>query len=449
MDKATAQTRAFEVTHRLVLSIAVPMTLGYLTTPLLGLTDTAVVGHLGDPASLGGLAIGALLFDLLYGSLSFLRTATTGLVAQAFGRGDEREQQAVFWRAFISSLGLGVLMLLLTPLIVRFAPPLMSDDPAVISATRTYFGLRALTSPATFANYAILGFVLGRGEGMLGLKLQILLNGTNILLTLCLGLWLGLGVTGVALGTAGAELIAAGVGLAVIVTRFRRTPMKPRREEILDRRQFTALFKLNGDILIRSLVLNAAFALMTRLGSNQGAVTLAANAVLMNIFMLSAFFLDGLAGAAEQLSGRAVGAAYRPAFRRALILTGGWSLAISLLITLLFLVAGSPLIALMTTSPDVRSLAGTYLPWAALTAISGAIAFQMDGVYIGATWSRDMRNRMLGAFAGYCVSLAILIPLFGNHGLWAALHVFLLLRGGLLVARLPAKMHQTFESKGP
>ncbi len=122
--------------------------------------------------------------------MSFLRTATTGLVAQAFGRGDEREQQAVFWRAFVSSLGLGALMLLLTPLIVRFAPPLMSDDPAVMDATRTYFGLRALTSPATFTNFAILGFVLGRGEGMLGLKLQILLNGTNILLTLCLGLWL-------------------------------------------------------------------------------------------------------------------------------------------------------------------------------------------------------------------------------------------------------------------
>ncbi len=204
-------------------------------------------------------------------------------------------------------------------------------------------------------------------------------------------------------------MIAAGVGLAVIITRFRRTPTRPRRAEILDRRQFTALFKLNGDILIRSLVLNAAFALMTRLGSNQGAVTLAANAVLMNIFMLSAFFLDGLAGAAEQLSGRAVGAAYRHAFRRALILTGGWSLAISLLITLLFLMVGTPLIALMTTAPDVRTVAATYLPWAALTAISGAIAFQMDGVYIGATWSRDMRNRMLGAFGR-------LLPQFGIPG---------------------------------
>jgi putative MATE family efflux protein len=437
---------AFNVTHRLVLSIALPMTLGYLTTPLIGLTDTAVVGRLGDAAALAGLAIGALLFDLLYGSLSFLRTATTGLVAQAFGRGDAREEQAVFWRALLSSLGLGVLMLALAPAIIHYAPSMIASDAAVISATQTYFTIRVLTSPATFANFVILGFVLGRGEGVLGLKLQILLNGCNILLTLLLGLGLGWGVQGVALGTAGAELIAAAAGLLIIIRRYRTSPLRPSRAEILDPSRFKALFRLNGDILIRSLVLNAAFALMARLGGGQGAVTLAANAVLMNVFMLASFFLDGLAGAAEQLTGRSVGAGSLAAFRRAVLFTGGWSLAISLVIAAVFMVIGDPLIRLLTTSPDVRQMAGLYLPWAALTAVTGAIAFQMDGVFIGATWSREMRNMMLLAFIGYCVSLAALVPLFGNHGLWVSLHLFLLCRGGFLAAMLPARVRRSFRT---
>lgn len=219
MSDYSSNPLAFRVTHRLVLSIALPMTLGYLTTPLLGLTDTAVVGQLGDPAALAGLAIGAILFDLLYGSLSFLRTATTGLVAQAFGRQDLREEQAVFLRSLIGAFGLGAIMLTLSPLIWAYAPALMTDDPAVINATQTYFAIRVLTSPATFANFTVLGYVLGRAQGVLGLKLQILLNGANIILTLILGLWLGLGITGVALGTAGAEVIGMIVGLSIIFFR--------------------------------------------------------------------------------------------------------------------------------------------------------------------------------------------------------------------------------------
>ncbi|WP_442792868.1 MATE family efflux transporter [Rhizobium sp. SL86] len=443
MSDLSSNPLAFRVTHRLVLSIALPMTLGYLTTPLLGLTDTAVVGQLGDPAALAGLAIGAILFDLLYGSLSFLRTATTGLVAQAFGRQDRREEQAVFLRSLIGAFGLGAIMLLFAPLIWRYAPALMSDDPAVIAATQTYFAVRVLTSPATFANFTVLGYVLGRGQGVLGLKLQILLNGANIILTLILGLWLGLGITGVALGTAGAELIAMIAGLTIILPRM-RGGNRPSRTELFDRRKLSALFRLNGDILIRSLVLNGAFALMTRIGSSEGAVTLAANAVLMNLFMIASFFLDGLAGAAEQLSGRAVGANDRPSFARALRLTGGWSLGMGAALVALFLLIGPLVIAVLSTSVAVRETAALYLPLAALTGITGALAFHMDGIFIGATWSREMRNMMLASLAGYCASLALLVPAFGNTGLWISLNLFLLMRGGFLALLLPRKTASTF-----
>lgn len=354
------------MTHRLVLGIAIPMTLGFLTTPLLGLTDTAVVGHLGKPEALAGLAIGAILFDLIYGSLSFLRTSTTGLVAQAFGRGDRHEQQAVFWRALLSALALGLFMLALSPLILAFAPDLMTSDPAVAEVTRQYFGIRVLTSPATFANFAILGFVLGRGQGVLGLTLQIILNGTNIVLAILFGLILGWGVAGVAWATAAAEASAVAIGLVILSRQFSAAD-RPSRAEIFDTAKLKQLFQLNADILIRSLILNGAFALLTRVGSGFGAVTLAANAVLMNIFMLSAFFLDGLAGAAEQLAGRAVGAQYRPSFNRALKLTGLWSFAMAAIVGLFFITFGEPIIHLLTTSEEVRQEAYTYLAWAAVT----------------------------------------------------------------------------------
>jgi len=175
-------------------------------------------------------------------------------------------------------------------------------------------------------------------------------------------------------------------------------------------------------------------------------VTLAANAVLMNIFMLSAFFLDGLAGAAEQLAGRAVGAQYRPSFDRALKLTGLWSFAMAGVVGLFFITFGQPIIHLLTTSEEVRQEAGTYLAWAALTGLTGALAFQMDGVFIGATWSREMRNMMLASFIGYCASLALFVPLIGNHGLWLSLNLFLFMRGIFLAAMVPRKARQSFVS---
>ncbi|MGE7370659.1 MATE family efflux transporter [Neorhizobium sp. NPDC001467] len=437
--------RPFAVTHASVLSIAVPMTIGYLTTPLLGLTATAVVGRLGNPAALAGLAIGAILFDLIFGSLSFFRTSTTGLTAQAFGRGDAREQQAVFWRAFISAIGLGFLMLMATPLILAYAPGLMTGDTSVADVTRHYFGIRVLSSPATFINFAILGYVLGRGQGTLALFLQIVINGSNIILSIFLGLHLGWGVDGVAWGTVSAEVIGAMVGMIVVFRQFRTMPSeRPGLADILDRARLVALFQLNADILIRSLVLNCAYAIMTRVGSSFGAVTLAANAVLMNVFLLCSFFLDGLAGAAEQLAGRSLGARYRPAFDRALKLTALWSFAMAGGLALFFLAFGASMIDLLTTSPEVRAEALSHLGWAAVTGLTGALAFQLDGVYIGATWSRTMRNMMLASLAGFCLAVAVLVPAFGNHGLWLAINLFLGLRGLLLLAMLPSRTHQSF-----
>ena len=438
-----AHGRTFTVTHKLVLSIAVPMTLAYLTTPLLGLTDTAVVGQFGDPVLLGGLAAGAIVFDLVFTTFNFLRSGTTGLVAQAYGRGDARAEQAWFWRAYAVSILIGLATIAAAPLIAWVGAWFIGGGEGVTSAMRTYVLIRLLSAPVALANYAILGYVLGRGEALLGLFLQIVLNGCNIALSIWLGLGLGWGLEGVAWGTVGGETIAFVVGTLIVLRRFSRLP-NPRRAELLDPAALRQMVAVNRDIMIRSFVLLGAFALFTRQGAQLGTLTLAANAVLMNFFLVAGYFLDGFATAAEQLAGRAVGARHKPAFGDAVRLSSIWGFAMAGIATVIGLTFGNDLVAIVTTSEDVRAVAALYLPWAAFTAVSGVLAFQMDGVYIGATWSRDMRNMMLLSFALFLAALYALPAFFGNHGLWAALHVFLVVRGFSLGAILPARMRATF-----
>jgi putative MATE family efflux protein len=440
---STINPGSFVVTNRSVLAISVPMTLAYLTTPMLGLVDTAVVGQFGDAALLGGLAAGALVFDVVFTSFNFLRSGTTGLVAQAYGRGDVLEEQAVFWRAMLIAVVAGIVLAALAPLFAVGGQWFMGAEPRVSEAMAVYIRIRLLAAPFSLINYAILGYVLGRGEGGLGLMLQLVLNSINMALCLLLGLKLGWGVAGVAWATVAGEFLAMLLGLAIVVRRFRAAPPLP-RHRLLDTDAFLRMLSLNRDIMIRSFSLLAAFALFTRQGAQFGTVTLAANAVLMNFFLVAGYFLDGFATAAEQLAGRAVGARAAVPFRRAVKLTLLWGFGLAGAATLVLLIAGADLVALVTTSPEVRSVADIYLPWAALTALSGVLAFQMDGVFIGATWSRDMRNMMLLSFLAFTAALLTLGPVFGNSGLWAALHVFLLVRGFSLLAILRLRIRTAF-----
>jgi MATE family multidrug resistance protein len=439
----STDARAFTVTHRLVLSIAVPMTLAYLTTPLLGITDTAVVGQFGDAAMLGGLAAGAIVFDLVFATFNFLRSGTSGLVAQAFGASDGRAEQAWFWRAFAIALAIGIVLALAGPAIAWAGTLFIAGEPAVNAAMSSYVVIRLLCAPFALANYAILGYVLGRGEGMLGLTLQVVLNGANIALSVWLGLVLGWGIEGVAWGTVWAEMFACLIGLAVVFRRFGRLPRLP-LALLLDRVALKRMLAVNGDIMIRSFVLLSAFALFARQGAQLGTLTLAANAVLMNFFLVAGYFLDGFATAAEQLAGRSVGARQRQSFVDAIRLTGLWGFVLSGAVAMLAILFGDALVAFVTTAPGVREQAALYLAWAAFTAVSGVLAFQMDGVFIGATWSRDMRNMMLLSFALFLAALVTLPRFYGNHGLWASLHVFLIARGLSLSALVPSRLRRTF-----
>ncbi len=439
----SSQTKQFEITHKSVLQLAIPMTLAYITTPLLGLVDTAVVGRLGVEALIGGLAVGAIIIDLVFTTFNFLRSGTTGLTAQAFGAEDEKEKQAILFRALAIALSSGFIMALLSPIIVMLGLWFIAPSEAVAEATKTYFLIRMLSAPFSLGNYVIVGWLLGLGRSYMTLAIQVLLNGTNILFSIYLGLVLEWGIEGVAIATIIGEVLAFFVG-AYVCWRMLDHSIRPSRKRIMDRPAWLRLVNLNADIMLRSFTLLFAFAYFTAQGAGFGDTTLAANAILMHFFLISGYFLDGLATAAEQIVGRSIGAKFKHGFWRGFKLTLLWSTIMAFVCSFIFWLAGPSLIAILTTIPEVRQEALIYLAWAAFIPLSGMLAFHMDGVFIGATWSRDMSIMMVVSLIGYlCVWWLVKEPL-GNHGLWLALHSFVIFRGLTLSARLSPKVHQTF-----
>jgi MATE family multidrug resistance protein len=442
MDQAVAGPRRIEVTHRRMLLIALPMTVSHMTTPLLGLVDATVIGRLGEAHLLGAVALGAVIFDFLLWSFGSLRMATAGLTAQAVGAGDGHEVNRTLARALLVSLIAGFALVLLQWPIGTAAFRLAGASEAVTIALSSYFTVRIWSAPFTLANYAILGSTLGRGRTDLGLMLQVAINLVNIALTAALVMGLGFGVTGAALGTAVAEVIGVGLGILVL-RRLGSNPFSVTRGEILDRAAMLRTLAVNRDIMIRTMALLLAFAIFSAQGARSGDVTLAANAVLYNMFLIGGYFLDGFATAAETLCGQSIGARDERAFRRSIALSLMWSLGFGLVVSAMFLAGGGLFVDFVSTSPEVRSHAREYLVFAALTPLVGATAFAFDGIYIGATWTRPMRNLMLLAFGVFGATLLVAQGL-GNTGLWIALLIFLGVRGLGQACLYPRLTRQVF-----
>jgi MATE family multidrug resistance protein len=420
-----------------MLALALPMTLSHVTTPLLGLVDATVIGRLGEAHLLGAVALGAVIFDFLFWSFGSLRMATAGLTAQATGAGNAREVDRTLARALVVAVAAGLGLVLLQWPIAALAFRLAGASEAVNEALATYFFVRIWAAPVTLANYVILGSTLGRGRTDLGLVLQVAINLANIVLTVALVIGFGYGIAGAAVGTALAELFGAGLGILVL-RRLGSNPFAVAWGEILDRTAMVRTLAVNRDIMIRTMALAAAFAIFTAMGARSGDVTLAANAVLYNMFLIGGYFLDGFATAAETLCGQSIGARNERAFRRSMSLSLVWSLGFGLAVSGAFLVGGGWFIDFVSTNPEVRAYARDYLIFAALTPLFGAVAFAYDGIYIGATWTRALRDLMLLAFAAYG-ALLLLVQDLGNAGLWTAFLVFLAVRGigqALLAPRL-------------
>ena len=408
-----------------------------VSTPLLGAIDTAVVGQIPDPAYIGAVAIGSLVFTFVFWAFGFLRMGTTGLTAQALGANDTQELAASLGRSLVIALAAGLLLITLQWPLREIAFALIEGSPRVEALARDYVGIRIWAAPATFANYALLGWFIGLGRTDIGLVLQLLLNLTNMALDVLFVLGFGWDVRGVALGTVLAEMLAATVGLVLAARHVRRLGARWSWPRLLQREALKRTLVVNGDIMVRSLALIAVFVWFMAQGARQGDVRLAANAVLMQFISMSAYFLDGLAFAAEALVGRAIGAGRRAMFSSAARLTTVWAVAVAGLLSLLLALLGGACIDLLTVDPGVRGAARDYLPWAAGAPLLGVWAFQLDGIFIGATRTADMRRAMLLSLGIFLAAWWALLP-WGNHGLWAALYVHYLARTATLSWYYPA-----------
>ena len=427
----------YGITHKRVLSIALPIVISNATVPILGAVDTGVIGQLGGAAPIGAVGIGAIILGALYWIFGFLRMGTVGLTSQALGGGDAQEVRALFFR----SIGIGVLagMAFITFQIPIFTGAfwIAPASAEVEDLARAYMSIRVWSAPAAIAIYGLSGWLIAQERTRAVLMVQLFMNVTNIILDFWFVLGLGLGVEGVAVATLIAEWGGLGLGLYLCRQVFRGLALSL-WQQIVNRRRLIHMMQVNGDILIRSVLLQAGFVSFLFFGAELGDVTLAANQVLLQFVYLASYAMDGFVFAAESLVGQAMGARAVAQLRRGASVTAVWAFGSALVLAAGFWIVGPFVIDVMAKDPTVQEAARLYLPHMVAAPLLGALAWMLDGVFIGATRTQDMRNMMILSFLGYCGLVLLLLPSFGNHGLWMALNGFFILRGVSLAFRYPA-----------
>lgn len=414
-------------THQRVWALAAPMLLCNLSVPLVTLVDSAVVGHLPEAQQLAAVAIGGSLYGLLVGLMGFLRMGTSGFSAQACGRGDGAQLRQTLLQGLLLALGWALLLGLLSLPFSDLALSLMQPSAQLDELARSYFYIRMLGLPAALANYALIGWLLGTQNARAPLLIMLATNLLNALLSIVFVLGLDWGVAGAAQAAVVAEYSGLLLGLWLTRRALRQFPGRANWHALRHWLSWRPLLALNRDILIRTLALHLVFFLLTVQGTRLGTSTVAANALLINGLMLSAFALDGLANAVEALCGHAIGARDGLTLKRTLVVAGGWSVLLSLVFALALLLGGQLFINLQSDIPSVRAVAYSYVPYLAALPLLSVCSYLLDGLFIGAIRAREMRDAMLLA-VGLSLPLAWLLQDLGNHGLWLALLAFMLLR---------------------
>ena len=434
-----------KVTTSQVFAIAGPAMIANLTTPLIGIVSTTAIGRLGDPALLGGVAMASVIFDCIFWLFAFLRMSTVGFTAQALGAGEASELRAFLARGLILAAVIGAGLIILQVPLATSLLEAMGGSADVTRAAKTYFVIRIWSAPLALANYVVLGWLIGQARAMLALAIQIAINLVNMAVTMVLVLGLGAGIAGAAI----AAVVAEGAGFLIgllIAAHLTSGGIAVPAKMLFDRTKLMRMLSVNRDIMIRTAALIAAFLFFTAQGARAGDITLAANAVLNNFLLVAAFFLDGLANAAEQLCGRAYGARDKSAFSGATRLVVAWGFGFALVVSLVFTLFGPRLIDIMSSAEEVRRTARIYLIFVVISPLLSVFAFAFDGVYIGATWARDMRNLMVLSLLMFLTAWLALRE-FGNAGLWGAMLAFYAARGGLEAARYPALLKASFAAE--
>lgn len=409
-----------------ILAIAVPSIVANITTPLLGLVDMAIVGHMGSPAFMAAIALGGTMFSMIYWVFAFLRMGTSGMTAQAYGAGDRGQRDAWLYRAMAVAMLIGLLLIALQSPISRAMLHFFGGDEVTSALATRYFDVLIYGAPATMGLYVLNGWMIGVQNSRLTMWMSLIINVVNIGSSLLLVYVARLGIEGVAAGT----LIAQWTGFAVGCLMLRRYhPHIGRFRQLLDGKSIRRFFSVNVDIFLRTLCLVAVTVWFTRAGARQGDIILAVNALLMQLFILFSYMMDGFAFAGEALVGKLTGAR-KPRAKRAMIrrlfVIGG---VVALLFTAVYALWGNEILALLSSDATVIATAGDYIGWAIAIPVAGVGAFVWDGVYIGETRSRRMLVAMATAMVIFFATYVILYPLLANHALWLAFILYLAVRG--------------------
>ena len=425
-----------------ILGTVWPIVLANASAPLLGLADTAVLGRAGTVAELAAVALGSLVLSFAYWAFGFLRMTTTGFVAQADGAGDGEGARTALTRALLMGTALGVVLLLVRGPIAALALSLLDGSADVEGIAGEYVRTRMLGAPAALATFPLIGVLIGLGASRRLLIVQVTINALNIGLDVLFAGVMGLGATGVAMGTAIAEwvglLIAGAMVVGLMRARWPEERFKLDRARLFDLTEVRATLRAQFDVMARTIFMLSGFAWFTNQGARFGDSTLAANHILLQMVSFSAFVLDGFAFATESLVGRALGAGDRRAFDHALRVTSELAVVSALALSGLVVALGPTLVAALTTLEPVREVAGAHLGYAAVYIAVSVGAFQLDGVFIGATRTRAMRNASLASVLLFLALSAALVPRWNNDGLWVAFVGYVIARAITLLVPLPA-----------
>ncbi|MFC0558888.1 MATE family efflux transporter [Halalkalibacter alkalisediminis] len=450
MKAATASIEmkgALTLSHRQYLALAIPLVISGISTPILGAVDTAVVGRIPDPASIGGVAIGAVIFNTMYWLLGFLRVSTSGFTAQAEGANNQKEMQLSFLRPMILAVLFGLLFIMIQQPILQIALSLIGGTEAVSTFAATYFSIRIWGAPFILLSYVMIGWLMGLGKVRLALVTQILMNVLNIILDIVFVLGLGMGVAGVAYATLISEISAVLFGAWIIFRTNRVKISHMKLQMLIETEPLIKMLKVNRDLFLRTICLLTMTVIFTAKGASMGEVTLAANAILLQIHYIMAYLFGGFANASSIVVGRAIGGRNLSLYQRAFSLSAQWGFIAAIVLFLFILLFGDNIVGLFTTIMAVKEEAIELLIWMMVFPIVGFWGLQLDGIFSGATEARSIRDSMILALIVFLLAIWLFVPNYQNHGVWFSFVVFSFARSFFLSLFVPRLTRTKFNNK--
>lgn len=419
--------------NRAILRLTIPNIVSNVTIPLLGMIDIAIAGRIGDDTTIGALAIGTAIFNFIYWNFAFLRMGTSGLAAQAYGAGDKKATANILGRSMIASIGIALLLLLFNRPIGRLAINIMEGSPEVMSLAAEYFFARIWAAPAAISIFALHGWLTGMQDSVSPMVVSILGNIVNIACSLWFVFGMDMGVVGIAWGTVVAQYTSLILTLLILFVRYRDYIRGISLRESLRMEPLARFFRINSDAFLRTLSVCTVYTCFTAFSARFGDTILATNELLMQLFMLFSYMLDGFCYAAESLTGRFIGERNRESLRRCIRLLAIWCGGVAALYIVAYIFWWEPILGIFTSSPTIMACAGEYIWWIVMVPLVGFIPFLIDGILIGATKTRIMRNTTFFALVAFFVLFFALESLLGNRALWIAFIGFIVVRFVLML----------------